>query len=261
MSLSIKTNHGMSMLALSLGSSMSLWERQAAKLASGLRINGAKDDPAGLVISEQLRSQIGSLEQEIENTRNLITKYETADATLMEARSHLNEIRSMAVAASNEGFYDEDALAALNSSAQYLQDSFNNVIETADYNNRNLFDGGEGSVADVTALQGVDLSSAEAAQATMDVIDERLAELDTVQGDLGARVKNDLESTKSQLQVTHENLVAAESQLRDADMAVELSATIQAMIQSRYTTALMAHANNKSHMVLSLFDAMDARRA
>ncbi len=260
MSLSIKSNLGLSTLALSLGSSMSLWKQQAAKLSSGLRINSAKDDPSGLVISEQLRSQIGSLEQEIENTRNLITKYETADSTLQEARRQLNEIRSMAVAASNEGFYDENALDALNSSAQYLQGSFNRTIETADFNNRNLFDGSEGSVAEITALEDVDLSSAEAAQATMGVIDERLAELDTIQGDLGSKVKNELQSTQSSLQVTRENLVAAESQLRDADMAKELSSTIKAMIQGRFTTALMAHTMNKSNMVLSLFDAMDARR-
>jgi flagellin len=260
MSLSIKRNLGLSALGLSLGSAMSLWQKQAEKLSSGLKINRAKDGPAALVISEQLRSQIGSLEQEIENTRNLITKYETADSTLQEARRQLNEIRSLAVAASNEGFYDDDALAALDSSAQYLQDSYNRTIDTADFNNRNLFDGHEGSVAEVAALEGVDLSSAEAAQQTIATIDERLAELDSVQAELGAKVKNELQSTHNSLQVTRENLVAAESQLRDADMAIELSKSIQFMIQARFASSIMAHSMSNSGTVLSLLNAMGTSR-
>ena len=85
------------------------------KLSSGLRINRASDDPAGLVISEQMRSQIASLNQEIENTSLTIRKYNTADATVSQMRSVLQGVRSMAVGAANGGINDQAAYDAYQS--------------------------------------------------------------------------------------------------------------------------------------------------
>jgi flagellin len=225
------------------------------RLAGGLRINRASDDPAGLVISEQLRSQIGSLNQEIENTTNLIHKYQAGSSTVSELRGQLTEMRSLAVSATNEGFNDEAAQAAYAATADYLVGTYNHTIDTATYNGMNLLDGSEGSLAEVTAIEGIDLSSAESAEASIAVIDEAIAELDSVQVDLGATQANELESRRSSLEVTVENLTAAESQLRDLDYAQEYSNMVGNMIRMQASAALFAHHRLGANTVLQLFGA------
>ncbi len=226
--------------------------RAMARLSSGMRINSASDDPAGLVISEQLRSQIGSLNQEIENTTHLINKYETGSLTVMEMRSQLTELRSLAVSAANEGFNNDTFQTALNQAAAGVVDNFNRTADSAVYNGANLLDGSEGSLANVSKLENVDLSSAEAAEASLAVIDEAIAELDSVQIDLGATQKNELESRRSSLQITAQNLQAAESLLRDTDYAVEIANMVREMIQLDASVALLSHTNIGANSVLKL---------
>jgi flagellin len=253
MGLSIRTNSfGLSLTANINRNMMSLLSSMA-KLSSGFRINSAADDPAGLVVSEQLRSRIGSLNQEIANTSNLIRKYETASSTVAEMRSELTELRSMAVGAANAGGNDDASQAAFAMVGEHLVQQFNRTAELATYNNSNLLDGAEGSVATVTKLEGVDFSTPEAAEASLAVIDEAAAELDSVQGELGATQKNELEARHRTLENTVQNLSAAESMLRDTDYAKEYSNTVASMIRLKANVAVAAHAYVKSALVLSLF--------
>jgi len=94
--------------------------RTMERLTSGLMIYRASDDPAGLVISEQLRAQIGSLNQEIENTTALINKYHTASSTVGELRRQATELRALAVGAANEGANNEASQLALSRAADYI---------------------------------------------------------------------------------------------------------------------------------------------
>jgi flagellin len=222
------------------------------RLSSGLRINRASDDPAGLVISEKFRSQIASLNQEIENTTHLIGKYETGSSTVMEMRSQLTELRTLAVGAANEGFNDEASQAAFAQASGYIVRSFNATADSAVYNGSNMLDGSEGSLACVSKLENVDLSSAEGAQASLAVIDEAIAELDSVQVELGATQKNDLEARRSTLQITAQNLQAAESQLRDVDYALEVATMVGEMIKVQSSLALMSHTKIQANMVLNM---------
>lgn len=227
----------------------------AWKLASGLKINSAADDPAGLVISEQLRTRIASLNQEIENTSNLIHKYETGSSQVMELRSQLTEMRSLAIGAANEGFNSEAAQTAYDTQASYIVDRFNSAAGAAEFNGSKLLDGSEGSLGSVSTLEGVDLSTAASAQESIEVIDAAIAELDSIQVEIGATQKNELESRRSSLQITSENLIAAESQLRDTDYARQYSNMVMNMIKMQTSMALMSIDKTSSEGVLKLLSS------
>ncbi len=225
--------------------------RHQEKLSSGWRINRASDDPAGLVISEQLRARIASLNQEIENTSMQIARYDTADSSLMELRGILQEVRSDAVAAA-DGAYDDNARSALDTAAANSVEAYNRIIDEAEFNGGKLLDGGERSLATVVKLTGVDLTSPDAAAASLERIDQAMAELDTVQISIGATTKNQLETRRSNLEVTASNLVAAESEIRDADIPKEWAGFIAEQLKVKIGLALNAHANLTHQGVMGL---------
>ncbi len=224
------------------------------KLSSGLRINRASDDPAGLVISEKMRSRIASLNQEIENTSLAIRKYETADATIGELRSNLTELRSQALGASNEGFNFESMQDAYQAAAQNAVTNYNNVVDTASYNGKNLLDGGDGSLAGLSRLDGIDLSTPEKASQAIAQIDEAMAELDAAQVEIGSTQKNELETRRSNLEVTAQNLTASESQIRDTDFFSELANKTRDEISLKAGVAMAAHSDVSQKAVLRLLE-------
>ncbi|MDH3889699.1 MAG: flagellin [candidate division Zixibacteria bacterium] len=252
MGISINTNLATLSVARKTADSYSNLYMSMEKLTSGLKINRASDDPAGLVISEQFRAQIGSLNQEIENTSHLINKYETASSTVGEMRSQLTELRGLAVSAASEGFNDDTSQAALAQAGEYIVDNYNHTADSAVYNGTNMLDGSEGAPADVSKLENVDLSSAEAAEASIAVIDDAIAELDSVQIELGATQKYDLESRRSSLEITAQNLQAAESLHRDADYALEVATMVGEMIKVQSSLALMSHTRIQANSVLRM---------
>ena len=254
MGISIRFDLGSSLISNSLSSNYLSLLNPLEKLASGLSINRASDGPATLVISEQLRSQIASLNQEIENTSATIGKYETASSFVSEMRSKLTELRTLAIGAANEGGNSESAQAAYAATADYIVSSYNDILETAEYNDMNLLDGSDGGLAEVSELEGVDLSSAESAGDSIAVIDTAINELDAVQVDLGATQKNELEAHRASLQVTVQNLQAAESVLRDTDYAKVYSTLVGEMVKFQASAALFAHSHIGANTVLGLLD-------
>jgi len=252
---SIKTNVSAGWLSNSANTEFGNFISSMRKLSSGLRINSGADDPAGLVISEQLRSRIASLNQEIENTSAQISKYETASSQVMEMRSKLTEMRTLAIGAANEGFNSEAAQQAYANTANYIADRFNADAANASYNGIALFDGSETALGEVTELTGVDLSTPQAAQDSIAAIDEKIAEIDALQVDIGATQKNELESQRRSLEVTSQNLQAAESQLRDTDFAMEYSSMVGNLIRMQSSLALMSHHEVSSKGVFKLLSS------
>jgi len=222
------------------------------KLSSGLKINSASDSPAVLVISEQLRSQIASLNQKIENIDSQIYKYQYASATVSQLRSNVTELRTLAIGAANEGGNNEYSQAAYQSSADYIVSNYNYVVETADYNGSNILDGSENALASVSNLDNVDFSSAQTAEMSIEQIDQAIVEIDSVQIDIGARQADRLEPEKSNLEVTKWNLIAAESNLRDVDHFKVFIDMIIEMIRSKINIALASHSNITSQSVIEL---------
>jgi len=224
------------------------------KLASGLAINSAADDPAGLVISEQMRTRIASLNQEIENISYQINKYQTADSALLQERSKLTELRTLAVAAANEGGIDESARAAYQAEADNIVNSFNMIRESSEFGNQKLLDGSEGSVANVNKLILIDLSDTELAEAAIKQIDDEISQLDAQIADVGATRKNSLESRLTNLRIETQNLVAAESQIRDLDYSREYANYVKNQMLLNSSLSLLAHTSISSGSVLSLLN-------
>ena len=247
---------GISGLSLySLSSNMSVMLKTAQRLSSGLRINQASDDPAGLVISEQLRSQIASLNQEIDNLSTNINKYRTVSSSVVSLRERLTDLRTLAIGAANEGGNSPAAQEAFDKAAQQIVSSYNNTIDNAEYNGSQTLDGSEGSLASVSELLGVDLSTAAAAEVSIEHIDTAVAELDTVQIEIGSTQANGFGSQLRSLEVTRENLTAAESQLRDTDFTGEFTSFVSSQIRMQVSLAMLAHAMMSGSSVVSLLNA------
>lgn len=240
MGLSINFNSTNSNLVRSIGISSWRMGKSAEKLSSGWIINSASDGPATLIISEHLRGQIGSLNQQIENIDSQMAKYHTASSATYELRSILTEMRSLAVGAANEGGNSEASQQAYELMAQHLTGSYNRQIENAEFAGTKLLDGSERSLANISELSEIDLSSADAAEASLSRIDQAMDELDTVQIDLGATEKYDLESRRNSLAIERQNLTAAESTLRDTDYALELSKFIGESFKMKAAMAMLS---------------------
>ncbi|MFH1372474.1 MAG: flagellin [bacterium] len=252
MGLSVRFDLGSTLLARNLNTHFLGMKNPLEKLSSGLKINRASDGPAVLVISEQLRSQIATLNQEIENTTATIGKYETGSSYTGEMRSKLSELRSLAVGAANSGGNSESAQQAYETTGQYIVSSYNDMLGSAEYNGMKLLDGSQQSLADISELEGIDLSTAETAEQSIATIDAAIAELDSVQVNLGATQKNELETHRASLQVTAENLQAAESVLRDTDYAKEYASFIGEMVKFQVSASLWAHSHIGAKTVLGL---------
>ena len=219
------------------------------KLASGLAINRAADDPAGLVISERMRARLAGLNQEIENVSNQINRYQTADSALLQMRGQLTEMRTLALAAANDGGLDESARQAYQDEVDHLADSYNTTRDNTQFGTQALLDGSDGSVAAVETLAAPDLSDAEAA---VEAIDAEIEKLDRTLSGVGATQKYGLESRLSSLRVEAQNVTAAESQIRDLDYALEFSNFIREKIMFQAGMSLMAHSYMSPQVVLSL---------
>ncbi|MBD3402340.1 hypothetical protein GF420_05550 [candidate division GN15 bacterium] len=223
------------------------------KLSSGLRINRASDDPAGLVISEQLRTQIASLSQEIENVTAGIYKYNSVSSEVLTLREQLTDLRANAVGAANEAVNSDTAQQAYQIAAENIVATFNETIANAEYNGSKTLDGSAGSLANISELTGIDLSTAEGAAAAIETIDAKIREVDSVLVELGAEQKNDLESRLASLEISKQNLISAESQIRDTSYGDFISAYVGSMIREKASIALLAHSRVQSESILSLF--------
>ena len=245
------------------------------KLSSGLRINRAADDAAGLAISEGLRSQIGGLKQATRNAQDGISVAQTAEGALTETTSILQRMRDLSVQAANGGSVDTNGQAAANKEFGQLKLELDRISETTKFGSQALLDGSyngtfqvgaNNSAADQIVLDlsavsvdsaglglvaGVNLTTTLLAEGAMDIIDAALKTVTGVRADLGA-VQNRFEHTINNLSVATENVTASESRIRDVDMAAEMMNFTKSQILSQAGTAMLAQANQSSQGVLSL---------
>jgi flagellin len=213
------------------------------RLSSGSRINAGSDDPAGLVISEQMRTQIGSAAQKMRNMDILISRNNTADSYLVQMEERLLEMREIAVAATSTGYIDERMIDAYENELNGIASTFNGIATDAAFGMKELLDGSDGSVADVKEIEEFDLSDQESAEISIGVIDERLSEIHEVREELGAVTSALLESSRNSLEMSHRNLVESESGIRDADMAKEQTALTLQLLGVHFGTAILSHGN------------------
>jgi flagellin len=212
--------------------------RSMEKLSSGYRINRAADDAAGLGISERMRAQLGGIEQASRNAQDGISLVQTAEGSLQEVHSILHRIRDLAVQFNN-GVYDASSKAAITAEVDQLNKELNRMIGSAQFNGIALLSSAGGPMAtlqiganngETVAINGVDSATSigtsvsdfvgVAAGATVDIdaIDDAISNIAQDRATFGA-VQNRLEHTVNSLGVYQENLQAAESRIRDVDMA------------------------------------------
>jgi flagellin len=222
------------------------------RLASGSSINRASDDPAGLVISEQMRALISGLEQEIENMELENSKLNVADSYMDTLSSRLIEMRDTALAAANEGVIDESQRAALQAEINDQVQSYNETIENAAMGRQALLDGSEGSAAEISKVAQMDLSSPKKAEEAVQKIDQAIREVNNARGEVGARQNAEIESGIDNLRSTVRNLEAAYSGITDTDYAEEYSNMLSQQILLQASVAMMSQGNIVSSSASSL---------
>jgi flagellin len=269
----INTHRAMQMNDLNLSKSLE-------KLSSGLRINRASDDAAGLSISETLRGQVRGLAQAEKNAQDGISLINTAEGALNEIHSILQRMRELAVQSSNGTLTTSDHLAT-DAEFQSLISEIDNITSYTSFNTQPLLNDPAGTspitfTFQVGANQGQTLTVAiqsvsstaltltsggtsivatTTQQSSMDAItylDSAIAAVSGVRSALGA-ISNRLEHTINNVSASRENLSAAESRIRDVDMADEMSTLTRNQILMQSSTAMLAQANAQPQSVLSLF--------
>ena len=243
------------------------------KLSSGFRINRAADDAAGLVISENLRSQVNGLRVAVRNAQDGVSVVQTAEGALTEVHAILQRMRDLAVQASNSGADNGDGGDAAQLEVDELLNELDRISASTKFAGNALLDGnyqgtfqvGTGTAAtdqigvtlttDVSSgglnVDTVDVSTFAGAQSAITAIDNAIGDTSTLRGTLGA-VQNRFEHTISNLQVAQENLAASESRIRDTDMAQEMMQFTRAQILQQAGTAMLAQANAAPQSVLQL---------
>ena len=246
------------------------------KLSSGLRINRAADDAAGLAISEGLRSQIGGLKVAVRNSLDGISVVQTAEGALTETHSILQRMRDLAVQASNDGALTNTDKAKADEEFQALAKELDDIASKTTFNGTKLLDGsysskgfqvganagetltvsvGNMAASGASSLFGAtgagNISSASSASAAITAVTSAIGTVSTERAKLGA-VQNRLEHKINNLNATIENLTASESRIRDTDMAEEMVAFTRSQILSQAGTAMLAQANQSSQGVLQL---------
>ncbi|OES46054.1 flagellin [Domibacillus iocasae] len=240
------------------------------KLSSGLRINRAGDDAAGLAISEKMRGQIRGLDMASKNAQDSISLIQTAEGALNETHSILQRMRELAVQSANDTNVTADR-AALQDEVKELISEIDRIASDTEFNTQNLLGGGFTSkvfhiganssqnitldIATMTAnglaVSGLSISSQAAANDAITTINNAIEEVSKERAKLGAN-QNRLEHTINNLGTSSENLSAAESRVRDVDMAKEMMNQTKNNILSQAAQAMLAQANQAPQSVLQL---------
>ena len=262
-----------------LGATSVMFGKSVEKLSSGLRINRAADDAAGLGISEKLRGQVRGLNQAMRNGQDGISLIQTGEGALNEVHSMLQRMRELAVQAAN-GTLSQADRDSIGVEADALKAEINRISVATKFNGVALLDGTTASItlqvgANATDTMSVTLSqvdvatldsasaianfssatagSVTAAYATAAItqIDVALTTVSTARGKYGA-AQNRLEHTIASLGVAAENLASSESRIRDLDVAAEMVNFTKTQILQQAGTAILAQANSAPQSVLSL---------
>lgn len=274
MGMQINTNVSALNAYRNLSSTQNDVSKSLEKLSSGLRINRAADDAAGLAISEGLRSQVNGLNVAARNAQDGISVIQTAEGALTEVHSILQRVRDLTTQGANDS-NNAQSRAAIQTEINTLGDELTRIASSTNFNGIKLLSGGTaltfqvgaGAVANDDQITvnltnfadlGADIKTLAATMTDAASYGTALAGIDTqIQGVSTARaglgaVQNRFESTINSLNVSAENLAAAESRIRDTDMASEMVKFTAANILSQAGTAMLAQANQANQGVLQL---------
>jgi len=277
-------NHNMSAMYANRALSVTQTElsKNMEKLASGQRINRAGDDASGLAVSEKLRGQIRGLNQAQRNIENGVSFIQTTEGYLQETQDILHRVRELAVQSANGVYTTEDRMQ-IQVEVSQLVDEINRIASHAQFNGMNILTGRFGKeggqvmqlqvganmdqgerifigtmTAQALGLQGaqgttemVSISTPEFANQAIGSLDSALKTVSKQRADLGA-YQNRFEMASKGVAIASENLQAAESRIRDTDMASNMVDYVKNQILSQAGGAMLAQANTRTQSVLQL---------
>ncbi|MEZ4336587.1 MAG: flagellin [Sandaracinaceae bacterium] len=279
MAITVNTNVASLNAQRNLGRTQQSLMGNMGRLSTGLRINTAADDAAGLAISEKLKSQIRSLSQAERNANDGVSLLQTAEGAMNEVSGILTRMRELSVQSAN-GTLGSDERGYLDDEVTALTSELDRIANVTEFNGSSLLTGGStGTAFDfqvgigatssdvITAtikgtasadlggvtggLGSIDISTQTGAQAALSVIDQAIDDVSSRRADLGA-VQNRLNVTISNLGSARENLSAANSRIRDVDVASESAAMTRNNILMQAGVAVLAQANQAPSVALSL---------
>ena len=244
------------------------------RLSSGLRINSAKDDAAGLAIATRMTAQINGLNQAVRNANDGISMAQTTESALGEVTNNLQRIRELAVESAN-GTYSTADRAALDVEVQQRLSEIDRIASKTTFNGQNVLDGSLGTVdfqvganvgdtvsvdfstidatTNTLGVNGISVTGADAtnANAAITAVDAALTTVNTARSTLGA-VQNRFQSTVANLQSISESTASSRSQIQDADFAAETAAMSRAQILQQAGVSVLSQANAMPQTVLKL---------
>ena len=276
MALRINYNLASSSAQRGLGASQEAYAKQANRLSTGLRINSASDDAAGMAVSEKLKNQVRGLNQAHRNAQDGVSLVQTAEAGLSETHSLLARMRELAVQASNDTLSASDR-ANLDAEFTQLSAEIDRISSTVAFNGIYLLNSGMSTgltlqiganngdtftltiqgaqystlYANNTVLTVTTIGFQSAASAVISAIDTTVNAVSTRRANLGA-LQSRLESVGRSIAVASENTAAANSRVADADIAASMSALVRAQILQQAGISVLAQANQAPALVLQL---------
>jgi flagellin len=272
---SMRINHNIQALNAykNLSTNQMNTSKSLEKLSSGLRINRAADDAAGLAISEKMRSQIRALDMAERNALDGISLIQTAEGGMQEVHSMLQRMRELAVQSSNGTYQDTEDRAYLDAEVQQLKQEIDRISQTTQFNGTQLLDGQTKDlqfqispeapdlalkldiIGDVTLnnlkINGTKIGTADDATSSIEEIDDAIKLVSQYRSTLGA-AQNRLEHAMSNISTMNENLTASESRIRDVDMAQEMTEFTKNNILNQAAQAMLAQANQLPQGILQL---------
>ncbi|MBT1450806.1 flagellin FliC [Glaciecola sp. XM2] len=272
MSLFVNTNVSALNAQRQLFNTSNSLDKSFERLSSGLRINSAADDAAGLQISNRLTSQVEGLNQGIRNANDAISLTQTAEGALGETTNALQRIRQLAIQSQN-GINSDDDRAALQKEVTALTSEIDRISTDTQFNSVELLDGNfsavflVGSNAGQTVsvnlesssgfgitglgLSGLSISSAGGASAALAAIDGAISTIGATRADLGA-LENRFQSSIRNMSNVAENLSAARSRITDTDFAAETANLTRNQIMQQASISVLSQASQRPQLALSL---------
>jgi len=275
MGMRVSTNIGAINAQRNLAGAQRVMNKSMGQLASGSRINIASDDAAGLAISERLKSQIRSARQANRNANDGISMIQTAEGGLNEIGNMITRLRELGIQSASDTVSDTER-SFINKEVEQLKSEINRIAKTTKWGNTNLLDGSTPrfdfqvglfnnetedritfdssknvATLDQLGLAGLDYTSKEGSQEALARLDEAQNIVNGYRANLGA-LQNRLTSTIDNLAVQEENLSAANSRIRDTDVAQASSEMVRNQILLQASTSTLAQANQTNQMALKL---------
>ena len=261
MSLIVNTNIASLNAQRNLSKTQGMLLTSMQRLSSGLRINSAKDDAAGLGISDRMTAQIRGLNQAARNAQDGISLAQTAEGAMQEITNMLQRMRELTVQGSNGTNSTED-IASLQAEYDQLDEEITRITDSTEFNGTTIFadatidfqvgaNNGDTITVTTSALALAVNGLAVDDTANLDTIDTAIETIDTERGTYGA-VQSRFESTIANVLNIAENLSAARSRIMDADIAMETANLTKANVLQQAGTAVLAQANQAPMLALSL---------